>query len=139
MPSGGANLSDSDDLNEVGQAVEARGAQPLSALRRATPAFRRPHTVACARLAPIRRVRITRARYTGPTMTSVADQLRARTRTYVLALPVSERIALALALGDDDLERYVRHSDLMRTDAIRRLQRQRAHGRRPSAAAAIGR
>jgi hypothetical protein len=41
-------------------------------------------------------------------MTSVADDLRARTIARVLALPVHARIALALSLGDDDLDVFVK-------------------------------
>jgi hypothetical protein len=72
-------------------------------------------------------------------MTSVADQLRARTRAQVLALPAWERIQLALSLGDDDADRYARREGLDRTEAARRLHHRRAHGRRASAAADAGR
>lgn len=72
-------------------------------------------------------------------MTSVADELRARTRAQVLALPVSERIQLALSLGDDDARRYASRQGVDRGEATRRLQRQHAHGRRTSAAAGSGR
>lgn len=41
-------------------------------------------------------------------MRSVADDLRRDTAARVRAMTVSERIALALSLGDDDLDRYVR-------------------------------
>ena len=47
-------------------------------------------------------------------MRSIADAIRARTVTQVLALSVRERITLALSLGDDDLELFVRASGLDR-------------------------
>jgi hypothetical protein len=77
--------------------------------------------------------------YTGRTMTSVAEFLRARTRAQVLALPAGQRIQLALALGDDDADRYARREGLDRIEAARRLHDRRAHGRRTSAAADAGR
>jgi len=66
---------------------------------------------------------------------SIADALRGRTMDQVLALPVQERIALALALGDDDLALFVRTSGLDLETARRRLRSQRQHGRVPSACA----
>jgi hypothetical protein len=72
-------------------------------------------------------------------MTSVADQLRARTRAQVLALSTLERIQLSLALGDDDAERYAGREGIDRADAARRLHRQRAHGRRMSGPAGASR
>jgi hypothetical protein len=66
---------------------------------------------------------------------SVADVLRDRTAERVLALSVSDRIALALALGDDDLALFVRSSGLDRATAKRRLRAQRHHGRVPSLSA----
>lgn len=78
-------------------------------------------------------------RYTGA-VRSVADDLRLRTLARVLEMPVPARIALALSLGDDDLELFVRSSGLDRVEAIGRLRAGRAHGRRiPSAAAAVHR
>ena len=68
-------------------------------------------------------------------MSSVADGLRAGTRALVRELSVPERIALALSLGDDDLELFVRSSGLDREAALRRLRAQRAHGRRRSCSA----
>ncbi len=52
-------------------------------------------------------------------------------------MPVPERIALALALGDDDLALFVRSSGLDRADALRRLRARRAQGRSPSDAAKV--
>jgi hypothetical protein len=51
----------------------------------------------------------------------------------VLALPVRARIALALALGDDDLALFARSSGLDPATALRRLGATRQHGRAPSA------
>jgi hypothetical protein len=65
---------------------------------------------------------------------SVADDLRARTVNRVLALSLPERMALALALGDDDLDLFVRVSGLDRDEARRRLCTQRHRGRAPSVA-----
>jgi hypothetical protein len=68
-------------------------------------------------------------------MRSVADVLRARTIAQVLAMAPGERIALALALGDDDLELFVRASGLNRAEALERLRAGRRHGRAPSRSA----
>ena len=65
-------------------------------------------------------------------MPSLADALRARTVAQVLALPIRARIALALSLGDDDLELFVRASGLDRASALARLRAGRRHGRTPS-------
>ena len=72
--------------------------------------------------------------YTG-CMRSVADALRARTITQVLAMSPGERVALALSLGDEDLELFVRTSGLERAAALERLRAGRRHGRTPSRAA----
>ena len=68
-------------------------------------------------------------------MRSVADALRARTITQVLAMSPGERIALALSLGDDDLELFIRASGLDRGEALGRLRAGRRHGRTPSRSA----
>jgi len=65
-------------------------------------------------------------------MRSVADDLRRRDREAVLKLSPEERIALALRLGDEDLELFCRTQGLDRSEAIRILQRRRQAGRRPS-------
>lgn len=78
------------------------------------------------------RTRRSRARYTDP-VTSVADDLRTRTTARVLAMTIAERIALALALGDDDLAQFVRSSGLEPSVALRRLRARRQDGRTPSA------
>jgi len=75
------------------------------------------------------------ARYTTEVI-SVADDLRERTRLQVLAMSPSARIALALSLGDQDLELFMRTSRLARAEALRRLCAQRANGRRHHSAAA---
>lgn len=66
-------------------------------------------------------------RYCG--VRSVADELRVRTTQAVLSLPVDARIALALSLGDADLDLYVRASGLDRATALAHLRSQRARGR----------
>jgi hypothetical protein len=68
-------------------------------------------------------------------MRSVADDLRRDTVKRVLAMPLAERIALALALGDEDLARYMRTSGLDRATAMRELSARRQDGRAPSCAA----
>lgn len=67
-------------------------------------------------------------------MRSVADDLRRRTIAQVLDLTPAARIALALSLGDDDLDLFVRTSGLDRDEARRRLEAQRQIGRAPSIA-----
>lgn len=68
-------------------------------------------------------------------MSSVAEALRRDTYARVMALSVGERVALSLALGDDDVARYAGHAGLDPELARRHLRTQHAHGRRPSAAA----
>jgi hypothetical protein len=67
-------------------------------------------------------------------MRSVADELRRRTIARVLDLTLAARIELALSLGDDDLDLFVRTSGLGRDEARRRLEAQRQIGRAPSIA-----
>jgi len=66
-------------------------------------------------------------------MRSVADLLRAEDREAVLALTADERVRLALALGERDLEAFRLSHDppLARDEAVRRLERARQRGRRP--------
>ena len=66
----------------------------------------------------------------------MADDLRLRTIARVLEMPVAARMQLALALGDDDLDLFVRTSGLEPDEARRRLRAQRARGRVQSDAAA---
>lgn len=68
-------------------------------------------------------------------MRSVADDLRAHTLAYVLALPLAARVELALSLGDDDLVLFARTSGLDRDEARRRLEARRQAGRRASVTA----
>lgn len=67
-------------------------------------------------------------------MRSVADRLRAEDHAAALALPASDRIALALALGARDLEsfRLAQDPPLDPAAAARMLDRRRQAGRRPS-------
>lgn len=67
-------------------------------------------------------------------MLSVADLLRAEDHAAVLALPVSDRAALALALGARDLEsfRLAQDPPLDSAAAARILDQRRQAGRRPS-------
>ncbi|OLC57720.1 MAG: hypothetical protein AUH76_18660 [Candidatus Rokubacteria bacterium 13_1_40CM_4_67_11] len=64
-------------------------------------------------------------------MKSVLDRLRDEDRGAVLALTAAERVALALALGERDLEAF------RRVDAARILDRQKQYGRRASACLAV--
>jgi hypothetical protein len=68
-------------------------------------------------------------------MRSVADLLRDEERAALLALAPSERVALALALGERDLESYrlAQRPPLSREGAIRHLERRRQASRRASA------
>jgi len=63
---------------------------------------------------------------------SVADDLRRRDREAVFELSPRERIALALQLGERDLELFCRTQGLERAAAVRILRRRRQAGRRPS-------
>jgi hypothetical protein len=67
-------------------------------------------------------------------MRSVADELRFRTAEQVLALPMRDRIALALSLGEDDLRLFAQASGLNPDVARARLRRGRARGRPASVA-----
>ena len=62
-------------------------------------------------------------------MKSVADALRVQTSESVRRLPIEARIALALSLGDADLDLYVRTSGLDRAAALARLRAQRSGNR----------
>ena len=66
-------------------------------------------------------------------MRSVADLLRVEDREAVLALTADERVRLALALGERDLEafRLAHDPSPTREEAIKRLERQRQSGRHP--------
>lgn len=58
-------------------------------------------------------------------MASVADELRAKTRQQMLAMTPDQRLSLAFALGDGDLETFRSAHGLSREDALRELQRRR--------------
>lgn len=62
-------------------------------------------------------------------MKSVADDLRVRTSEAVRQRPLKARMALALSLGDADLDLFVRSSGLDRATALTRLRAQRARDR----------
>jgi hypothetical protein len=62
-------------------------------------------------------------------MKSIADDLRHETAAAIRRLPVADRIAMTLALGDDDLSLYMRSAGLERAEALARLRAQRARGR----------
>ena len=62
-------------------------------------------------------------------MPSVTDESRARDRAVVLAMPVAERMALALALGDEAVAMYARVHRVSSAEAFLRLSRQRQRGR----------
>jgi hypothetical protein len=70
-------------------------------------------------------------------MRSVADDLRRRTLERVLAMTISERIALALSLGDQDVALFARMSGLNSDEAGRRIRARRGYGRAPSTAASV--
>ena len=66
--------------------------------------------------------------YTGP-MPSVADRLRRDTRLKTLALSVTDRVHLALTLGDTELEFVASARRLDRSSAKRLIERRRQAGR----------
>jgi hypothetical protein len=66
-------------------------------------------------------------------MRSVADDLRRADREAAARLSPGQRIALALALGDADLDALQHARGIDRADAIRVFERQRQVGRTPSA------
>jgi hypothetical protein len=65
-------------------------------------------------------------------MKSVADDLRAELREEVRQLSTDERIALALRLGEEGVERFRQANGLDRETAVRLLERRRQAGRTPS-------
>jgi hypothetical protein len=72
-------------------------------------------------------------------MSSVAEEARRQAREEVLRLSPADRLALALQLGDADLELFQQAQGLDRETALRRLRAQRQAGRRPSACLAENR
>jgi hypothetical protein len=68
----------------------------------------------------------------GP-MRSVADDLKKGDRETAARLSAEQRVALALALGDADLDALQHARGIDRAAAIRVFERQRQAGRTPSA------
>lgn len=68
-------------------------------------------------------------------MRSVADDLRREDRDALMKLSASDRVALALSLGERDLEAFAKAQQprLSREEAVRFVERQRQSARRPSA------
>ena len=77
---------------------------------------------------------VLRVCYPARMRSELAEFLRQRAADEVLAMSPAERMALALTLGDEDLDRYVAASGLDRDSALRNLRRARSIGRRPSVA-----
>jgi hypothetical protein len=67
-------------------------------------------------------------------MRSVADDLRRESRVRDSALSAEERIARALALGDDDAQRLASYRHISVADARRAIRATRQNGRRRSCA-----
>jgi hypothetical protein len=67
------------------------------------------------------------------TMRSVVDDLRRADLEAAARLSAEQRVALALALGDADLEALQHARGIDRAAAIRVFERQRQAGRTPSA------
>ena len=65
-------------------------------------------------------------------MASVADQLRREGAESLARLSAGERLELAFALGDADVDAYCRSHGVERRTAIRIFERQRQNGRNPS-------
>lgn len=68
-------------------------------------------------------------------MEAAGAYARRRTSDQVRAMTPDERIALAFALGDDDVRVYMEVHQVGHDDAVTHLRRSRHHGRRPSVAA----
>ena len=66
-------------------------------------------------------------------MRSVADELRYQDREAVMRLSASDRVALALSLGERDADAFGHAHRLPRAEAVRAIERQRQAGRRASA------
>ena len=66
-------------------------------------------------------------------MDSVASDLRARDTAAVREMSTADRLALALRLGDEDLESFRSSNGLDRRTAVRLLERRRQATRQPSA------
>jgi len=72
-------------------------------------------------------------------MRSVADDLRRDTYLRVLAMSATERISLALALGDDAVDAYMRAIGCSPVEARRQLAARHRDGRLPSRTASSDR
>jgi hypothetical protein len=70
-------------------------------------------------------------------MRSVADGLKELSREEVRAMSVAERVALAFALGERDLELYRQACGLTSQEAARLLERRRQLGRRKPSRCAL--
>jgi len=68
-------------------------------------------------------------------MRSVADELRQRDRETLARRSPSERVLLALALGDEDVATFRRARGLNEESARREMRRRRQHGRIRSSSA----
>lgn len=68
-------------------------------------------------------------------MKSVADSLSRDLRLEVSKLTATERVALALSLGDEAVSTFASANGISRDRALRILRRNNQLGRRPSAAA----
>jgi hypothetical protein len=64
-------------------------------------------------------------------MRSVTDQLRENDRDAQADMTAAERVALALELGDQDLEVFRQAHGLTQEEAFHRLRRHRQAGRVP--------
>lgn len=62
----------------------------------------------------------------------VAEQLRQEQIEAIRQMTPSERVALALELGERDLEAYMAVQKSDRETAVRAIQREHQNGRRPS-------
>lgn len=63
----------------------------------------------------------------------VAEALDEEQRAANLAMPLDERMALLLAMGEQQLQGYMSANGVTRDEAMRRLEHARQSGRRPSA------
>lgn len=71
-------------------------------------------------------------------MKSVADELAREQARETFKLSASERVALALALGDQAVDWFASANHVTRDEARRILRRNNQIGRRPSAVASDG-
>jgi hypothetical protein len=64
----------------------------------------------------------------------VAEEVREQQRREMLALSVEERVELARRLGEEGTAMLMAAEDIDRDEAVARIQRMHARGRRPSVA-----